>query len=45
VIEADGSYALPEASDAYSGKFTGKIAALRTQNTILCNERVDEVTT
>ena len=40
VIEADGSYALREPSEAYAGKFTGKIEALRTQNTVLWDETV-----
>jgi hypothetical protein len=31
VIEADGSYALREPTEAYAGNFTGKNEALRTQ--------------
>jgi REP-associated tyrosine transposase len=45
VIEADESYALREPSEAYAGKFTGKIDALRTQNTILWDESVDDART
>jgi len=45
VIEADGSYALREPSEAYAGKFTGKIDALRTQNTIPWDESVDDART
>jgi putative transposase len=45
VIEADGSYALREPSEAYAGKFTEKNDALRTQNTILWDESVDDART
>jgi len=45
MIEADGSYALREPSEAYAGKCTGKIDALRTQNTILWDESVDDART
>jgi putative transposase len=45
VIEADGTYALREPSEAYAGKITGKIEALRAQNTILWDESVDDTST
>jgi putative transposase len=45
VIQADGVYALREPSEAYAGKFTGKIDALRTQNTILWDESVENAAT
>jgi hypothetical protein len=45
VIEADESYALREPTEAYAGKFTGGIEALRTQNTMVWNKSVDEART
>jgi putative transposase len=45
VIEADGSYALREPSDAYAGKFTGKNEALSSENSLLWNESVDHART
>jgi hypothetical protein len=46
VLEADGSYALREPPEACTGKFTGKIAALRmTENTILWGRSVDDART
>ena len=39
------AYALREPSETYAGKFTGKIDALRTQNTILWDESVDDART
>jgi putative transposase len=45
VIEVDETYALREPSEAYAGKFTGKIEALRPQNTILWDESVDDAST
>jgi len=45
VIETHGTYALREPSEAYAGKFTGKIEALGTQNTILWNESIDDART
>ena len=41
VLETDETYALREPAEAYAGKFTGKIDALRTQNTILWDESAD----
>jgi putative transposase len=38
-------FALREPSEAYAGKFTGKIEALRPQNTILWDESVDDAST
>ncbi len=31
LVETDETYALRESAEAYAGKFTGKIEALRTQ--------------
>jgi hypothetical protein len=45
VTEAEGSYALREPAEAYAGKFTGGIEVLRTQNTILWDESVDDART
>jgi hypothetical protein len=45
VLETDETYALREPAEAYAEKFTGKIEALRTQNTILWDETVDDVRT
>jgi hypothetical protein len=45
VVEADGIYVLREPSEAYAGKFTGGIEALRTQNTFLWNESADDART
>jgi hypothetical protein len=45
VIEAEGSYALREPTEAYAGKFTGGIEALRTQNTMVWNKSVDDART
>ena len=45
VIAADGSYALREPSEDYGGKFTGKIDALRAQNTFFWDESVGDVRT
>jgi len=39
------AYALREPSETYAGKFTGKIDALRTQNTVLWDESVDDART
>ena len=36
-----GAYALREPSESYAGKSTGEIDALRTQNTIVWDERTD----
>jgi len=45
VIEADGSYALREPSEAYAGKFTDKNDALRLENTVLWDESVNDART
>lgn len=42
VIEGAGTYALREPAEAYAGKFTDKNEALRSENTILWNESVDD---
>jgi hypothetical protein len=44
VIEGDESYALREPSEAYACKFAAVNAALRTENTFLWDETVDEAT-
>ena len=45
VIDADGSYALREPSEAYAGKFTGKNDALRLENTVLWDQSVNDART
>ena len=45
VLETDETYALREPAEAYAGKFTGKIEALKTQSTILWDESVDDART
>jgi putative transposase len=45
VIDADGGYALRETTEAYAGRFTSEIDALRPQNTFLWDETVDEAKT
>ena len=45
VLETDETYALREPAEAYAEKFIGKIEALRTQNSILWDETVDDVRT
>jgi putative transposase len=45
VLETDETYALREPAEVYAGKFAGKIEALRTQNTILWDESVDDART
>jgi hypothetical protein len=39
VVEADGTYALREAAEAYASNFTGESEALRSQNTFFRNEK------
>jgi putative transposase len=45
VMEVDGTFTLREPPEAYAGKFTGEIEALRTQSTILWDESVDDART
>ena len=41
VIETDGTYALREPAESYSGNFTGENAALSSENTLPWNESFD----
>jgi hypothetical protein len=43
VIEADGSYALREPTEAYAGKFTAENDALRTGNSIRWDESIEDI--
>jgi hypothetical protein len=45
VLQVDGTCALREPAEAYASNFTGKNDALRTQNTILWDESVDDART
>ena len=44
-MEADETFTLREPPEAYAGKFSGEIEALRTQNAILWDESVDDART
>ena len=44
VLQADGTFALREPSEAYAGKLTDKNEALRSPNTILWNEKLGNAT-
>ena len=45
IIEDDGGYGLREPAEAYAVNFTGQIAALRSENTFLWDESVDDART
>jgi hypothetical protein len=45
VTETDGSFALREPAEAYAGNSSGKIEALRPQNTFVWDESVDDTRT
>jgi hypothetical protein len=45
VIADDGSYALREAAEAYAGNFSGQIETLRSENTFLWEESIDDART
>ena len=41
VVQADGTYALREPSEAYTGNFTGENEALSSENTLPWNESLE----
>jgi hypothetical protein len=45
VIDGGGDYALREPDEPYGLSFASKHEALRTENTFIWNESIDEVTT
>ena len=45
IIEDDGGYALRKPAEAYAGNFSGRIEAVRSENTVLCDESVDDART
>ena len=45
VVQAGGTYALLEPTEAYAGKFTRKKEVLSAENTVLWNESVENAGT